>query len=112
MATSIIKCQSKVSDISIYGFGDIDFPVTFNVPSGSRHLLIMNGPFSARGRCVILANANNSGVVQAIFIGGDSDAMTIATSANTLTVSINSGTSTNSNMFAFTSKGNRLTIAS
>lgn len=111
MATGYIKNPNVVGNADIYMVSNaIAMPWTLTLPNNSRHMLIINGPYSARGIGIVLANCNASGVVQACVIGGVG--IGVATDTNTLTISDSTGAvnPTTSQLEVITTYGSRITM--
>ena len=109
LGDAVNALNSKLTGYSIYNIGTINFPTGFTIPSNSRHLLIINGPYYSRGRAVIIVSANTSGAVYAIKVGGDEN-VSIATDTNTLTLSDSNGSTVTAYASVLTSFGSNITI--
>lgn len=113
--SDISTINGNLSVTGIYNLGlAIDVkPASFNVPSNSRHFLLITGPYSARGHAIYAVSCNNSGAVYAYKIGGTDDMPTSASgSSGSLTISSTSTASVTCDICDICLYGNKITIPS
>lgn len=69
------ETQNKMTINGIYRLSDAASlkPLSLNVPNGSRHLLILTGPYVSQAHAVYTVSCNTSGNVYAFRIGGTDD---------------------------------------
>ena len=102
MATSTIKDSVGAS---IYSLGNLTLPATLNVPSDSRSVIFMAGPYSGKGHAVITVACNTSGTVYPTVIGG-----TVTPTGGTNTLTLSDASDTISNTLVMTYSGGRITV--
>lgn len=109
----ISQINGNLSVTGIYNLGlAIDVkPASFNVPSNSRHFLLITGPYSTRGHAIYAVSGNNAGAVYAYKIGGTDDMPASASgSNNSLAISSTSTASATCDICDICLYGNKITI--
>lgn len=88
-------------------------PLTLTVPSTSRHLLILTGPYVSRGHAVYTVSCNASGSCYAYLIGGGDDMpQKVSGTGNTLTITSTSESDAIVAVADLVISGSQMTIAS
>lgn len=108
----ISTINGNLSVTGIYNLGlAIDVkPASFNVPSNSRHFLLITGPYSTRGHAIYAVSGNNAGAVYAYKIGGTDDMPASASgSNNSLAISSTSTASVTCDICDICLYGNKIT---
>ena len=101
--------QLTTGSVSFTDLGALTFPFTLNIPSNSRNILFINGPYSNRGVGMVMIPCNTSGAAYPKEIGGS--AFSFSSTTNKVTINDATAGATTALVICLTCMGSAVSVA-